>query len=104
MLRLRAPVPGTQREAAEDDIIPLSAPITLKNGQQISSLPVKKGTGLYIPLNSVNLLTSIWGEDAKTWRPERFLENLPESVAAATSGFTLYSHLFTFVSLLALPK
>ena len=38
------------------------------------------------------------------WRPERFLEDLPESVAAATSGFTLYSHLFTFVSLLARSK
>lgn len=108
-------MPGTQRQAAEDgkcshsslhsrkltlataDLIPLSAPITLKDGRQINALPVKKGQDFFIPLNSVNLLTSIWGEDAKTFRPERWLSDLPDSVAAATSGYTIYSHLFTFL-------
>ncbi|KAI0263459.1 cytochrome P450 [Gloeopeniophorella convolvens] len=62
------------RETARDDVIPLAFPITLKSGEQISAIPVKKGTPLDISTVAYNRLPQIWGEDADEWRPERFLD------------------------------
>ncbi|KAI3482984.1 hypothetical protein L1887_54104 [Cichorium endivia] len=42
-LRLCPPVPGNDREAARDAVLPLMTPVTLKDGRKISQLRVPKG-------------------------------------------------------------
>jgi hypothetical protein len=42
------------REAGEDDVIPLAFPIETKSGAQISSIPVKKGQMINIPIAAYN--------------------------------------------------
>ena len=36
------------RVASQDDILPLAFPITTKSGEQITSIPIKKGTPIDI--------------------------------------------------------
>ncbi|KAI0263461.1 cytochrome P450 [Gloeopeniophorella convolvens] len=66
------------REAARDDVVPLAFPITLKSGEQISAIPIKKGTPLDISTVAYNRLPQIWGEDSDDFRPERFLDTEKE--------------------------
>lgn len=47
-LRLHAPAPGTMREAKEDTIIPLSMPVTGRDGKQIDSVKINKGVMVFI--------------------------------------------------------
>lgn len=70
---------STIREAGKDDILPLSEPVVGRDGQTISAIPIKKGTTFLIPILSYNHSTAVWGEDALEYKPERFLEKLPES-------------------------
>ncbi|KAH9018119.1 cytochrome P450 [Lactarius pseudohatsudake] len=66
----------TARIASRDDILPLAFPITTKSGQQITSIPIQKGTPIDISLAVYNRLPDVWGEDANEWNPERFLDPL----------------------------
>lgn len=95
-------------------ILPLTAPIQLNNGRTIDALPLPKGTPLVVPIAAINCevsfsareayadwpiaLKEIWGQDGSDFRPERWLTDLPESVDSATHGYTLYSHMLTFLS------
>lgn len=47
-LRLNAPAPGTLREAKQDTVIPLSMPVKGRDGKQISSVRINKGTVVFI--------------------------------------------------------
>ena len=47
-LRLHAPAPGTMREAKEDTVIPLSMPVIGRDGKQIDSVKINKGTMVFI--------------------------------------------------------
>ena len=40
------------RVATRDEVIPLAFPITTKSGEQVSSIPVKKGTILDIAVHA----------------------------------------------------
>ncbi|KAI0263457.1 cytochrome P450 [Gloeopeniophorella convolvens] len=73
-MRLHPAVWIIAREAGHDDVIPLALPITMKSGEEISSIPIKKGTPIDIMIDVYNRLPSIWGDDADEWRPERFLD------------------------------
>ncbi|GMK55295.1 hypothetical protein CspeluHIS016_0203510 [Cutaneotrichosporon spelunceum] len=70
-LRLESPVPSVGRVATQDVIVPLTTPIIGKNGQPISTLAVKKGDVLEIPLTYMNTLAAVWGPDARTFNPDR---------------------------------
>ncbi|KAJ7152608.1 cytochrome P450 [Mycena crocata] len=95
-LRLYPPVPFQNRTASEDISIPLSAPIELSTGELISELPVAKDQTVLVSIEVVNRDPAIWGPDAATWKPERWLEPLPPSVhAAAVPGS--FSHTLTFL-------
>ena len=77
------------REAAQDDVLPLSEPLVLKDGSTCSEISIRKGQVLYASISvyqqlesSVYLsdicshesrLKSIWGEDTNIWNPDRFL-------------------------------
>ncbi|KAH9989045.1 cytochrome P450 [Russula compacta] len=60
-----------ERVANEDDVIPLAFPITTKSGEQITSIPIKKGTPIDISTPAYNRLPEIWGDDADEWNPQR---------------------------------
>ncbi|KAI0297456.1 cytochrome P450 [Multifurca ochricompacta] len=80
------------RVASRDDAIPLAFPITTKSGQQVSSIPVKKGTIIDIAVHAYQRLPEVWGEDAGEWNPDRFLNF--ENVKQTSLG--VYGNLLNF--------
>ncbi|KAH8977852.1 cytochrome P450 [Lactarius akahatsu] len=73
-LRLHPIVHTLLKEATQDDVIPLSSPIVTKSGEQVSSIPVRKGTLVDLAVGVYNRLPEIWGIDANEFKPERFLD------------------------------
>ena len=53
------------------------------DGKVITEIFVPKGTVVISANAAVNRSRSIWGADAHEWKPERWLEPLPEAVADA---------------------
>jgi hypothetical protein len=47
-MRLHPIIWNMARAASRDDILPLAFPITTKSGEQITSIPIKKGTAIDI--------------------------------------------------------
>jgi cytochrome P450 len=94
-LRLHPIVWHIARAASRDDILPLAFPITAKSGEQITSIPIKKGTLIDISPAVYNRLPDVWGEDAHEWNPERFLD--PQSgFKEASSNIGVFGNLMTF--------
>ncbi|EIN05410.1 cytochrome P450 [Punctularia strigosozonata HHB-11173 SS5] len=91
-LRVWAPTTVIQRTARADVVLPLMFPVTLTNGQIITELPVRENQTVIIGIAAVNRSQIIWGTDADEWRPERWLEPLPDSVVNAKIP-GVYSHL-----------
>ncbi|KAL7278089.1 hypothetical protein ACG7TL_008059 [Trametes sanguinea] len=94
-LRVNVPAPLRLREARADTVLPLSKPIQGKDGSMIESVPVPKGTLVFVAVQAINVCEDLWGPDARQWRPERWLEPLPESVTEAKIP-GVYSNLMTF--------
>lgn len=63
--------------------MPLAEPIVGKDGTLITEIPVPKDTSIIIGIRACNRNKTIWGEDALEWKPERWLQPLPESVGKA---------------------
>ncbi|KAL7281930.1 hypothetical protein ACG7TL_003397 [Trametes sanguinea] len=95
ILRLHAPLAMTSRMAAKDDIIPLSEPLRLPNGELTDHVAVPAGQHITVPIAAINTSTKFWGEDAREFRPERWLtaEGIPKK-AQEVQG---HRHLLTFV-------
>ncbi|KAH9035922.1 cytochrome P450 [Lactarius pseudohatsudake] len=93
-LRLHPIVNTMPKEATRDDVIPLSSPIVTKSGEQISSIPVRKGTLVDLAVGVYNRLPEIWGADANEFKPERFLD-IDKS---HHSNVGVFSNLMTFSS------
>ncbi|KAF8714698.1 cytochrome P450, partial [Rhizoctonia solani] len=94
-LRLYPPFALLEREALADCTIPLRYPIKGKNGDEIREIRVRKGTVVHAAIGQANRSKETWGEDADVFRPERWLEKLPDSVSdSKTAG--VYSSLMTF--------
>ncbi|KAF8259596.1 cytochrome P450 [Lactarius quietus] len=83
------------RVATRDDIVPLAFPITTKSGEQITSIPIKKGTPIDISQAAYNRLPAVWGEDADKWNPERFIEPHRE-LGEASSGIGVFGNFAFF--------
>ncbi|KAF4574399.1 hypothetical protein EYR40_005882 [Pleurotus pulmonarius] len=73
-LRLHPPLVMTTRKAAEDDVVPLSAPIVTRDGQTVSSISIAKGTTVSAPIHLMNQTEWFWGPNAREFFPERWLE------------------------------
>ncbi|KAJ7174605.1 cytochrome P450 [Mycena filopes] len=71
-LRLHPPLGETTRQAAVDDIIPLSAPITTPSGEVVDSIIVRKGTLVTVPIRCMNQSEVFWGPASREFRPERW--------------------------------
>ncbi|THU78937.1 cytochrome P450 [Dendrothele bispora CBS 962.96] len=94
-LRLFPPVTQILRHAKQDTLLPLSNPIIGVDGTPISEVHVPRNTKIIMsPLNS-NRNPAIWGPDSLEWKPERWLEGLPDEVVDAHIP-GVYSHLMTF--------
>ncbi|KAJ3837966.1 cytochrome P450 [Lentinula raphanica] len=62
------------RRADEDDVLPLSTPITTTTGEVLTELPVPKGTRTIISITAYNRNKELFGEDAHVFNPYRWLE------------------------------
>ncbi|KAI0782963.1 cytochrome P450 [Abortiporus biennis] len=94
-LRLYAPVSMLFRATVEDTVMPLSESIIGIDGTTMKEIPIPKGTKVFVGVSASNQNTGLWGEDAKEWKPERWMENLPtDLVEARLPG--VYAHLLTF--------
>ncbi|KAI0773614.1 cytochrome P450 [Fomes fomentarius] len=95
ILRLHAPLAVTQRVAAKDDVIPLSQPLRLPNGELTDHVAVAEGQEVTVPIDYINTAPAFWGPDAREFKPERWLDKdgLPKK-AQEVQG---HRHLLTFV-------
>ena len=61
-------------QARIKDVIPLEHPILL-NGRYVTEIEVMAGQTVHIPVrDGINTSPKIWGPDAKTFQPERWLQ------------------------------
>ncbi|KAK0438185.1 cytochrome P450 [Desarmillaria tabescens] len=92
-LRLHSPGHSLFRQAAQDDVLPLSEPITTSDGQVCSQIPICKGQVILASIYTYNRLPSVWGDDADEWNPRRFLDG--RDVKQTSLG--VYANLYGFV-------
>ncbi|PBK92259.1 cytochrome P450 [Armillaria gallica] len=91
-LRVHPFVTTLIRVATQDDVIPLSEPITTVDGTVVLDIPIPKGQVIVASLYTYNRLPSIWGHDADVWNPDRFLH--PPRTQQASLG--VYANLMSF--------
>lgn len=92
--RCKSAVPNTIRVAKTTSNIPLSRAYPDRKGNPtITSVDIPKGREVFIPIQAINSDSEIWGEDAKFFKPERWMD-LPESAKQNR----LPMHLMTFIS------
>ncbi|KAG2098923.1 cytochrome P450 [Suillus discolor] len=95
VLRLHAPLKEIPRLAMQDDVIPLSEPLRTAAGNFMESVCIPKGTVIVIPLAALNCSVSMWGPDAKAFKPSRWFEG-DEGMLDARETLHGYRHLMTF--------
>ncbi|KAJ7894320.1 cytochrome P450 [Mycena olivaceomarginata] len=84
------------REAARDEILPLSKPLVTKSGKTITELPIAKNTVLVVSSAGYNRNTDVFGEDAHKFNPERWLDGSLQEKATTKLG--VYGNLMSFGS------
>ncbi|KAG1840185.1 cytochrome P450 [Suillus subalutaceus] len=94
VLRLHPAAKEIERAAIQEDVIPLSEPLRTATGDFTESVCIPKGTVVVIPLAALNCSVSMWGPDAKTFKPSRWLEGDEGTHGART--LQGYRHLMTF--------
>ncbi|EJF57983.1 cytochrome P450 [Dichomitus squalens LYAD-421 SS1] len=80
------------REARMDTVLPFSEPVCGVDGTLLYEILVPKGTILWSYIRACNTNKALWGEDALEWKPERWLQPLPQAVEDARVPGT-YSNL-----------
>ncbi|KAF8198596.1 cytochrome P450 [Pholiota molesta] len=73
----------TLRLARQDVVVPLFTPIKGLDGQELKEILVPKNTKVTIGLLASNTNAELWGPDVHEWKPERWLNPLPDAVSAA---------------------
>ncbi|KAH9852304.1 cytochrome P450 [Lenzites betulinus] len=94
-LRLHVPAPLRFRETAQDIVLPLSEPVRGRDGRLMHELFVPKNTSVFVGIQASNTNPALWGADAYEWKPERWLQPLPEAVTEAKIP-GIYANLMTF--------
>ncbi|KAG6890526.1 hypothetical protein C0995_007728 [Termitomyces sp. Mi166 len=93
-LRLYPPVPFVRRTAVKERTIPYSG---VDGDLHPSTVTIPVGTTLFVGIAGSNRLESVWGPDAKEWKPERWLS---EAAPASNSRVRLpgiYSGMMSFL-------
>ena len=58
----------------QDVVVPLQFPIKdKKTGKEVREILIVKGTPVYVGLAATNRSTSLWGDDAAEFKPERWM-------------------------------
>ncbi|KIY46558.1 cytochrome P450 [Fistulina hepatica ATCC 64428] len=83
-----------ERLAVVDEIVPLSKPVTLTNGEVVHELFIPKGTSVSPSLHLYNMNPDIWGADADEFNPDRWINNLKGGNVDYSLG--MYANLMTF--------
>ncbi|KAJ7744174.1 cytochrome P450 [Mycena metata] len=95
ILRLHPPVGETTRQAAVDDVIPVSEPITTASGEVVDSIVVPKGTIVTVPIRYMNQAEVFWGPNSREFEPERWLTLADDPLRA--KEIQGHRHLITFL-------
>ncbi|KAK7053736.1 cytochrome P450 [Favolaschia claudopus] len=95
ILRLHPPLGETTRQAAVDDVLPVSEPITTAAGQVVDNIAIAKGTVVTVSIRGMNQTEVLWGPDAKEFKPERWLTLADDPVRA--KEIQGHHHLITFL-------
>ena len=74
---------GTVLRVRKDTVLPFADPIEGVNGEILTEVLVPKDTTVLFGIRACNRNPAIWGEDALEWKPERWLNIMPESVGKA---------------------
>ena len=65
-------------------VLPLAWPVLGADGKtENTEVALKKNTTVIVSIIETNRSKKIWGEDAEEWKPDRWLQPLPDSVAKA---------------------
>ncbi|KAG6816759.1 hypothetical protein H0H87_003154 [Tephrocybe sp. NHM501043] len=91
-LRFHPVIISLMREAARDDVIPLSKSVTTTSGEIITELHVPKGTTITTSIGCYNRNKEIFGDDADVYDPERWLDSRVQK----TTSFGVLGNLMTF--------
>jgi cytochrome P450 len=70
-LRLCPPVHSTIRTPTQNDTIPISSPVVLRDGTKITpseGIFIRKGSYVHIPVEGLNMSEEIWGKDAREFK------------------------------------
>ena len=81
----------------KDTILPLSTPIIGIDGREMNEILIPNNTNIIISMYAANRNPEIWGPDSYEWKPERWLNPLPEPVTDARIP-GVYSHLCVLVA------
>jgi len=95
-LRLFPPLTTIPRVSKKDMVMPVHFPIKGNDGREMTEIYVPQDTTIFMSINAANQDPGLWGEDAFEWKPQRWLETLPESLTEARVP-GVYSHMLTFL-------
>ncbi|KAF8197990.1 cytochrome P450 [Pholiota molesta] len=91
-MRYHPAVYQNYRQAAKDDVLPLSTPIKTNDGEIIKDLPIPKGMKIILSIAAYNRNTEVFGEDAHVYNPDRWFRQTEKK--GPTLG--VYGNLLTF--------
>ncbi|KZO94479.1 cytochrome P450 [Calocera viscosa TUFC12733] len=94
-LRCHGPIHSGLFRAAGDDLIPLSNPITTRDGK-LNSIRVQAGQSIICSFDGCNRWEEVWGPDADQFRPERWLRAEAKEIEPDKQCGGVYANLATF--------
>ncbi|RXW23304.1 hypothetical protein EST38_g2537 [Candolleomyces aberdarensis] len=85
-LRMYPSVPFVRRSCVKETTIPYTplSDSTSDSHPQTTSVRVPKGTTIFIGIQGMNRLEEVWGDDAKEWKPQRWMSDSTTDIADGT--------------------
>ncbi|KAJ7650922.1 cytochrome P450 [Roridomyces roridus] len=96
IMRMHPPLPEIERMAAQDDFLPLSAPIQTADGDFVNEVLVRKGQYVKLSIDCINRSEKLWGPDAKVFNPARWIDESNGVDQQRAKELQGYRHLLTF--------
>lgn len=75
-------------------------PVKTSSGSVVDRIELTAGASVFVPIRAINRSIAIWGEDAKAFMPERWLEHEDEKddgLSPRARAFQGYHHLLSFL-------
>ena len=74
---------ASRNRTRKDVVLPLGTPVRGKDGSLIHEIPIPNNVNVLIGILASNRNPAVWGADSDEWKPERWLQPLPEAVTNA---------------------